>query len=57
MCSSDLHELGDDAIEVLRTSPTFARLRSLILKGCGVGKEQAKALRDRFGVGVCTFGA
>lgn len=59
---AELHSLGlqnnaltDRGALALAASPHLKKLGSLNLKGNRISKEVQKKLRNRFGVGVCTF--
>jgi uncharacterized protein (TIGR02996 family) len=49
------HEVGDAGAEAIAASPHLGKLGCLNLKGNPISKEVQKALRKRFGTGVCTF--
>jgi hypothetical protein len=49
------HQVGDAGAEAIAASPHLGQLGRLNLKGNPISKEVQKALRKRFGPGVCTF--
>jgi hypothetical protein len=49
------HQVGDAGAEAMAASPHLKQLGCLNLRGNPISKEVQKALRKRFGPGVCTF--
>jgi uncharacterized protein (TIGR02996 family) len=49
------HQVGDAGAEAIAVSPHLGQLGCLNLKGNPINKDVQKALRKRFGPGVCTF--